>query len=84
MSYRLTLALYQDDPELMPTVVAAYDEYTAEAWGGEPDFYEAEVKKYHNGTVRELVVLIPTEAVEALFAVPEVTASVARAGDDAS
>lgn len=76
MSYRIVMAFFQDDPELMPTLIAACDEYTEEAWGGTPDFFTDEIKKYDGAKVREMVVELPADAVEALFKVPVVGGSI--------
>lgn len=58
----------------MPTLIAAYDQYTFESWGRQPDFYDEDVAKSTN--VREVVVNIPDSAVLELFGVPVITGTV--------
>ena len=58
----------------MPWLVTAYDEYTEEEHNGEPEFYTKE--KQSNPERRELVIVIPDEAVEKLFQAPEVKGKV--------
>lgn len=70
----------------MPWLIAAYDEFTEDSWGGTPEFFTEACKKYGpdaegNGPrVRILVIEIPQEAVEALFEAPVVNGEVATDG----
>lgn len=64
-----------------PWLIASYDDITFDNWGEEPEFYTDEVKKYRQdprNEVRELVIQIPTEAINNLFKVPTVAATVAE------
>lgn len=72
--YRIRIAFFCDnDPDLMPAVLAACDEYTEDAWGGTPDFFE-DAMKTDPGRTRELIITIPEAAVRRLFEVPTVSA----------
>lgn len=59
-----------------PYMVAAYDEWTFESWGGEPVFYIEDIKKHEGDGVREMYVHVPADAVRALFAAPHVKGEV--------
>lgn len=61
-----------------PTVIGAVDEYTEDSWGGPPDWYLELVATHRkdNGEVRELIIEFPDTAIDALFAVSEVPATV--------
>lgn len=60
-----------DEPDVMPWILDAVDEYTEEECNGLPDRYPA--PSAHR---RELIIDIPESAVRNLFAVPEVKGEV--------
>ena len=64
------------DPDQIPWVICAYDEYTADEHGGEPDFYTKEKNKYPDA--RELVIDIPEIEVRNLFRAPTVKGKVEK------
>lgn len=70
------------DSHTMPWVCSAYDEYTEEAWDGEPHFHARAREEAQNcrHAVREMGILIPQSAVLALFAqrVPSVRGEVSE------
>lgn len=57
-------------------LIAAYDEWTFESWGEEPDFYVEAVKKARgfdgDARIREMYLNVPVAAVHELFARPHV------------
>ena len=69
MSYRIRVAfsMYDEDPTTtQPTVVSAYDEYTEEEWGKEPEFYtEAVQKAGGREKVRELDIHLAQSHIDA-------------------
>lgn len=68
---RIRLAFTDDDTvhDEMPTLIAAVDEYTEDAWIGIPDFYRDDLAKYRS--VREVNVHLSDEVVRALFEIPD-------------
>ena len=61
----------------MPTLVAAFDEYTFDSWGRTPDFYTEEVAKYKS--VREVEVVVDARQISGLFDVPSYMAQSVKA-----
>lgn len=64
-------------PDEGPTLVASYDEHTADCWNGIPDFYTEEVAKYRADVedriqIREMNIEVSGYAVWGLFDVPEI------------
>lgn len=64
-------------PDEAPTLVAAFDEYTAESWNGVPEFYTDEVAKYRASVedrieVREIVVQVSGQSIWNAFDPPVV------------
>lgn len=78
-AYRARLLFFRDEPGLDSTIVEVLDECTEDAWGGEPDFWRDAKEKYGADKVRELVVLIPGDAVNRLWDVETVEVEVDEA-----
>lgn len=68
---KITLA-YMKNPNSAdsPEMISSYDDITAEAWGGAPDFHTKAVKRAlaDGQIVREAVITVPDSAIAALFA----------------
>lgn len=73
---KITTLWYADprNPDYVPTLMCAYDEYTFDEHCGEPDFYTKE--KQLNPEARELIIDIPEAEVRKLFRAPVVKAKV--------
>lgn len=73
MILRLAFGTWRDHE--FPTLIAATDEYTIDAWSGAiPDFYTEAIDAHRAeyGEVRELLVRVGDHHVLDLFKVPEV------------
>jgi hypothetical protein len=75
---KITTAWADNEPLMVPDLVSAYTEYDFDEWGDVPKPHaDAVAKARGEGVeVRELVIEVPDEAVEALFATPTVTGTV--------
>ncbi len=65
----------------MPWLVAAYDEFTEDAWGETPDWFTEASEKY--GPVRILHIEIPESAVTDRFTTPTIPATRTKDTDGA-
>ena len=78
MKITLLLHHYEDDPTLMPNVIAATDEFIIDAAG--EDYWEGEkaraVDAMGPGSTREVVLEVEDEVIIDLFKTPTVKATV--------